>query len=224
MASIVILKLKNLTIDQRLAVMGFFWNDLDNLIKNDRADEIEELANFYMSPNFLEAKGATIFSEIAFDHKRFLEFVIDCVFKNLYSSDSKYYVMLKKFFMPTIDNSENISIEQAEINFVVWQHKREIFLDKVDTILSNYVAHEIFHDLFPYRIKGSVAHNFAVLVAAYKFVEWNIFTTNFSQINLKRIINFVSEISRHRNFLSKTSSAVAGEEDIKKIISAFLNV
>ena len=225
-ASMFILKIADWTIDQRLAVIGFFWKDVDQLIKENKFNEIATLAKSYTSLNFLEEKGAKIFSEIAFDHKKFLEVVIDGIFKKIYSPDDENYINMRNFFMPTIDG--NISIKDAEKNFDDWNFDRENFLGKMNVVFSNYVALEIFYNLYPYRVEGSVAHNFTVLVALYKFVEWEIFMTNASKIELKNVIKDMAEIFREidtdENFIKKISSAVDGEEDIKEIISAFLIV
>lgn len=221
-----ILKIADWTMDQRLAVIGFLWKDADELIKENKFNDIEKIAKSYISLNFLEEKGAKIFSEITFDHKKFLEIMFDGVFKNLYSPIDKDYIIIKNFFMPTIDDGENISMDAAKMNFAVWLHKKEIFLKKVDMIFSNYIAHEIFYNLYPYRLQGSVAKNFATLVAAYKLVELLTFIINFNKTDLRNVINCISKISRKvdnsNDFMKKIFAAVEGEEDIPKIISTFL--
>lgn len=125
-------------------------------------------------------------------------------------------------------DDENISMETAKINFYVWERKCAEFLAKVDTILSNYIAHEIFYHIYPYRVEGSVAKNFAVLVAAYKIIEMDIITRNFKKVELRNIINSISQNSRklnnNKDHLEKLLSAVEGEEDIAKIISTFLPI
>lgn len=212
-SSMVILKQKKLSIDQRLAVLGFFWRDIDKIIKAGNLNKIEPLAKNYMSPNFFEEYGAKIFADVKFNHQKFLEVMIDGVIKN--------------FFMPLTDD-ENILLETAKVNFSVWERKRAEFIAKVDTILSNYIAHEIFQNLYPYRVEGSVAKNFAVLVVTYKVMEMNIFLKNFKKVELRNIINSISENSRGLDNddgnLKIISSAIEGEEDITEIISTFLPI
>ena len=220
-----ILKQKFFTIDQRLVILGFFWKDIDNLIKENKFKEIEMLAKFYMSPNFLQEKSTEIFSEITFDHQKFLEVMIDGVFKNIFSEDT--LPKIKKFFMPVTEGSEKISMEAAKRNFDFWEYKRGKFFIKYDMILSNYLINEIFLNLYPYKVEGSVAHNFATFVAMYKVVEWKLFSKNFRKTELKSVIKAVAEISIYinhdKNYIKKISSAVEDEEDIKRIISTFLH-
>ena len=222
--SMIILKKRNLTIDQRLAGLGIFWRDIDELIKSDKLNEIEPLAKKYMSPKFFEEYGAGIFADINFNHQKFLDGMIDGVLKNMYTET--LYTKWKNFFMPMTDDGENISLETAQINFSAWERMRAEFLAKVDTILSNYIANEIFYHIYPYRVEGSFAKNFAVLVAAYKIVEMELFTINLKKVELRNVINSISDISRrldnNKDYLKKLLSVVEGEEDITKIISTFL--
>lgn len=237
-ATVILKEMDYLTIDQRLAVLGSFWLNVDDLIREGRADEIETLAKVFMSPNFWEEYGATLFEEINFDYTKFLSVMFDCVIKNLLPPTSKktsiilaeqmQVNVLKNFLMPKKDNSEEISTELAASRFDEINHLRREFVAKMDTAFSNYVVHEIFQNLYPFCVEGSIAHNFAVMVAVYKFIEWTTFVQNHKNTTLRDVIDSMSQHSRsinnNKNYLKNLSAELNGEEDMTKIISTFLSI
>ncbi|MBR5914356.1 MAG: flagellin lysine-N-methylase [Selenomonadaceae bacterium] len=239
LAAMVILKeMDYLTIDQRIAVLGSFWLNVDDLIKEGRADEIENLAKLFMSANFWEEYGANLFEDINFDYAKFLSIMFDCVIKNLLPPTSKktsiilaeimQVNVLKDFLMPKKDDSEEIATELAKSRFDEMNNLRMEFVSKMDTAFSNYVVHEIFQNLYPFCVEGSIAHNFAVMVAVYKFVELTTFVPNYKNTTLRGVINNISERSRginnNKNCLKNLSAELTDEEDMTKIISTFLPI
>lgn len=214
-----------LTINQRLAVLGSFWLNVDNLIKDGKEKEIENLAQIFMSPNFWEEYGDNLFEEINFDYEKFLTVMFDCVIKVVLLT---HETSLKEIFMPRVNDSEKIDTELSKKKFIEMNFLISNFVAKMDTVFSNYIVHEIFYNLYPFRVDGSIAHNFAVMVATYKYIELMTSLQNFQTPSLRGIVENVSwrvrRINSDRNYLKNLSDELKDYKDMTEIISTFLMI
>ena len=88
-AAISILQERRLTIDQRLAVLGFFLDKLDELMNAGKVEEISELAEFYTSEKFFSEQVPQILSAVHFAVSQFVKIMMG-VLESLYGKKSPF--------------------------------------------------------------------------------------------------------------------------------------
>ena len=73
MAGIHILQERRLTIDQRLIILGYYLDKIDELINNDNLDEIDNVSAVYKSENFLNKQVPMLLKNIRYDEKVYFQ-------------------------------------------------------------------------------------------------------------------------------------------------------
>lgn len=195
MTAIFILQTRTLTLDQRLATLGIYFKYLEEIVSNGDTKKISDLTNIFTSKNF-----SAQLTEFTFKPEEFTEFFIG-----------------KEF-----EDSE-ISLCDAANKFIVQSDNREKFIKNFSNILENYLVHEFFLNTYPFRVKGTIAHNYGIFVALYKIAEVYLF--NLAQ-NVTDMINGIvklsSSINHNPEYLQKILAAIEKFDGIEKIISTFL--
>ena len=82
--ALAILKNKLFTIDQRLAVLGFFIERADELIKLNQTYDIPKLLQVYKSKEFLTETMPPIFNTLPFQASEFVKVLLSGVIESLY--------------------------------------------------------------------------------------------------------------------------------------------
>ena len=154
-ALISILQERTLTIDQRLIVLGFFLDRLDEIFSAEVFSEeaLTKLLAAYESKSFLAEQVPRMIRSISFDAKKFSAIMHD-VAKNFYGE-----VKLTN------------NIRKIAANYEQLSPFRKNFLDEHSTFLENFLVNELFMNCYPWRFEGQIIKNYGVLIIKYKIFE-----------------------------------------------------
>ena len=182
-AMISILQERTLTLDQRLIVLGFFVDRLEEIFLDFDEDALTKLIAAYESKKFLAGKVPLMIQSVAFDAEKFAD-VIQKLFNRLYDAEDYFdSARDKKYFGAFVDLFK-INFDFAA-NYKKLADVRKNFWENYSTFLENYLVNEIFLSIYPWRFEGSFIQNFIAFAAEYKFFELIIFAATIKGLNDK---------------------------------------
>lgn len=234
MTAIFILQRRNLTIDQRLAILGIYLENVEKFISVGDMEKISGLTEIFTSQNFLLKEIFTLLSDINFQPKDFLRTIFIDVLKPLYVDDDSTKTFRNMIF-GALKNTLGINFDDDKISvdaakkFISLSYDYKNFVQTCSTILENYLVHEFFLHTYPWRLMKSVCHNYGVFVASYKVVELILFsltkTNHGISINdiIKTIFLLSISVNHSPSYMENLSAAIEKVDDTVKIISTFLN-
>ena len=158
-AMISILQERTLTIDQRLIVLGFFVDRLEEILLNFNGNALTKLIAAYESKKFLSEQVPLMIQSVSFDADKFVRLMHELFEKTFDEKDSP--------------QDKKILALIAESSLLIPDKK--FFLAEYSTFLENYLVNHWFQDIYPWRFAGSLMQNFAEFVAEYKLLELIIF-------------------------------------------------
>ena len=151
-AMISILQERTLTIDQRLIVLGFFLDKLDEIIFDGLDDDaLTKLIAAYKSKKFLSTQVPKMFSAVPFDAEKFSELLFAILEK---LSDEKFS-----------------AVKELLVHEKISAATLKNFTARWSTFMENFLVNELFMTCLPWKFQASVAKNFGVFVASYKIFE-----------------------------------------------------
>ena len=239
-AAIYILQERSLSIDQRLIVLGFFLDRLDEMIDNYNLEEIEKLTEIYSSADFIKQYAPIFASSVKFDAQKFVKIIFE-TFEALYSGESSF---LKKDIRSveavfdaleiTVDEDNKINTGLVAKKYMDFGEFRKVFVAKFATVFENFLVNEFFMNQYPWKFKGSITYNFGVFVTIYKMLE--LITMSVALSNLKKdkqppineieltaeIIIFVNNIDHNNSYLNRISEHLSGKDDTAAIMQSLL--
>lgn len=157
-AMISILQERTLTLDQRLIVLGFFLDRLDEIFSAEVFDAaaLTKLIAAYESKKFLAEQVPRLLKAIRFDAKKFSAIMFEL--------SDKFYGA-GKF---------TEAVTKIATNYERLSHFRKNFVSKHATFLENFLVNEIFLNCYPWRFEGDIVKNFGLFVVKYKMFELTI--------------------------------------------------
>lgn len=157
-AMISILQERTLTLDQRLIVLGFFLDRLDEIFSAEVFDAaaLIKLIAAYESKKFLAEQVPRLLKAIRFDAKNFSAMMFEL--------SDKFYGA-GKF---------TEAVTKIAANYGRLSHFRKNFVGKHATFLENFLVNELFLNCYPWRFDGDIVKNFGVFVVKYKMFELTI--------------------------------------------------
>ncbi len=198
-AMISILQERTLSIDQRLIMLGFFLDRLDEISSAEIFDDdaLIKLTSAYESKKFLSEQVPRMIQSISFDAKNFSTMMAEL-------SDEIYD-----------EGKFTEAVTKIAANYEKLSHFRKNFLDEHATFLENFLVNELFLNCYPWRYEGQIIKNFGVFIIKYKIFEitlllavmknpvdkdnlislTNWFTTQFNhvEINHRRIFDYLKD-------------------------------
>ena len=176
-AVISILQERSLKIDQRLIVMGYFLDQLEEIIKEGHTENIETLSMIYTSEDFLKNQVPTLIESIEFNNREYMRIMFE-TFDMLYR-DNKYIKSEAQRYLDFVAQALEVKTDEdgtASISELVERYKylnptRKKFLEKKSIIFENYLVQEFFTGLYPFRISGSISTNYGLFLVTYKILE-----------------------------------------------------
>ena len=176
-AAISILQSRNLSIDGRLIVLGFYLDRLDELIGSARIDEIENLSAVYSSEEFLDGEARRLLDGIDFDDKKYIRTMFGLL-DALYGEQSKFGGLNRRYIDAVsdvldiaLDEDKGASLSELAKNYRRLDGARQKFLERHSIELEHYLVNEFFLGLYPWKITGTIAQNYGLFVATYKILE-----------------------------------------------------
>ena len=180
-AMISILQERTLSIDQRLIVLGFFLDRLDEITCNGfDKDELTKLIDAYESKNFLSEQVPRMLSAVKFDAKNFVALML-LLLENLKGllinvNAQKFMKTLVKTFDIVPDEKNRVSATKIAVAYESLADTRKKFLASHMTFLENFLINKLFMTGFPWGLQATVAKNFGVFAATYKLFELLVFS------------------------------------------------
>lgn len=172
-AMISILQERTLSIDQRLVVLGFFVDRLEEIFSDLDEDALKKLIAAYESKKFLADQVPRLLACVSFNAEKFIRFIIDFLEHVRDIKDDFDPVHDEKFFGILCDvfklNVAEVSISVANYNGLADERKK--FLADYSTFLENYLVNELFLNIYPWQFEGNFMKNFAAFATLYKFFE-----------------------------------------------------
>lgn len=234
-AAISILQERKFTIDQRLAILGFFLDQLDEFSESEQIQKISDLVKVYTSENFFAEHAPNILESIKFNVTEFIKTIFGDIFGNLYNAypiHRKFLDDVRKLLKINVASDENISVRAVAENYLQLNEIRQNFIATFSSVFENYLVNEFFTDLYPFYVTGSVRLNFSVFVVAYKIAELFTFGSIFAQnhstsTNKSDVIAILSEfaeiIDHSDNYMENIARTIQNK-DTFAIMRTFLQV
>ena len=158
-AMISILQERTLTLDQRLIVLGFFVDRLEEILSDFDEDALIKLIAAYESKKFLAEQVPLMLQSVSFDAEKFVRLMRE---------------LFEKTFDEKTSPQEKKVLDNVAANYRLTTEKKNFF-EEYSPLLENYLVNEWFQNIYPWRFAGSFAQNFAEFVAEYKLFESIIF-------------------------------------------------
>lgn len=225
-----ILQERTLSIDQRLIVLGFFLDRLDEIIFDELdGDALTKLIAAYESKKFLSEQVPHMLATVQFNAKNFTRLML-MVLENLYGNQKlgnaeKFLDAVIETFGIFPDKSGKISITKIAANYERLADERRNFQARYSTFLENFLVNELFLTCFPWKFKESIAKNFGVFVAAYKILELLVFSSAQKNLDtrdelLKLVDWFTTQMDHNNVFVKKFLDSIP--DDIFSSMEIFL--
>ena len=233
---------RSLILDQRLIVLGFFFDKLEELLIDSKFDEIPDLAAFYMSEEFLHGKALELVKEINFDEAEYIRTMLE-TFEFLYGGESKFLAESQKLIDAVVDtlNLRTNENQQVSIPEITKTYKgigkfREIFLESYSSVFENYLVNEFFTAFYPFRANKSIVHNYGMFLTTYKILELTSISmaiSNFKKNPEKRpaltlielcavVSNFANHVDHNLEYIKKISEHMQGKNNMTEILRNLL--
>ncbi len=182
-----ILQERSLTIDQRLLMLGLYFDKIDELFRNERTVDFEKLSPIYQSQSFLQEQSAQFSAVLTFNAHEHMRIMLD-IFEKLYSDENAKMSADRKFLDDVInalkiklDENNTVKISSVAENYLALGEERQKILSRFGTIFENYLVNELFVNLYPFRFNDRTFLNYGVFVTIYKMLE--LFTLSISIAN-----------------------------------------
>lgn len=243
-AQISVLQERTLTIDQRLIVLGFFLDRLEELTSEKVLTETEaiiligelkRLIATYESKKFLREQVPRMIQIVSLDTKKFIELVFN-LFESFYGGKKAKLSQDGGKFMNTViktleikpDENNFVSVLEIVAKYERLADARKNFLKKYSTFLENYLVNEFFMNVYPYRFEKSITKNYAVFVTSYKIFELILFSATQKKLDSKKdlleMVNWFTTQSDHNNeFYEKILEHFKAADDIFPVMESLLD-
>lgn len=205
-AEISILQERTLTINQRLIMLGFFLDKLEE-ISADTIDKtaLRKLLAAYESKNFLAQQLPSMLASVHFDAKKFIGMMLK-IFEALYGGiplgdGQKFFNALIETLELKPDEKKLISAAQVAARYESLAAERKNFSAQYATFLENYLVNELFMNCYPWRFFESITKNYAMFVTTYKVFELFTFAAIHRGLdgrdNSLQLVEWFSEQTNH---------------------------
>ena len=230
LAMISILQERRFSIDQRLIVLGIFFDKLQDVFSDK--DELLKLVTMYESEEFLMGEIAPLLRGFSLDAKNFIFLIVkflDFAFDSLKSVEGEDFI---KAFAEVLkikpDEKSILNVAEAAAHYESLADEREKFLVKYSSLLENYLVNELFTYSYPWRFKKeNMTRNFAVFLISYKIFELIIFSATQKGLDskddiLKLVDWFTAKTNHNKTLYDRFFELLTGIDDIFLIMNCLL--
>ena len=244
--AISILQERTLTIDQRLAVLGFYFDHLEELISQSKIDEVTKLSLVYTSEDFFNNQALNLVKSVKFNVRDYIKVMFD-MFETLYGTsgsfrnngyyDKMYLNSVISALNITIDKDGTVSVDEMIQNYNKLFDLRNDILNKHSKILENYLVNEFFYNLYPWKLRKTICSNYGVFIMTYKLLELILISMKYFSKNelndnvgfdtdsiIKIIGSFIQRIDHNQNYIDCISKNVDNKENTLKIMNSLLQI
>ncbi|MBQ4405223.1 MAG: flagellin lysine-N-methylase [Selenomonadaceae bacterium] len=234
-ALISILQERTLTIDQRLIVLCFFVDRLEEIYSRGMdADEQRKLIAAYESKKFLTEQVPLMIQSVSFDATKFIGLMMEMFesFFGLRSGRPPEEIRLSLGRVTDLlqikpDKNNQISISAIAANYERLAGARRKFLAEYSTFLENYLVNELFLNLYPWKDHYRPSRSLSVFLIEYKVFELFVFAATQAGFSgkddlLKLVDWYTSEIDHGDCFKEKIFAYLEERKDFFELMETLL--
>ena len=192
-AMISILQERTLPIDQRLIVLCFFIEELEEIYSRGMDEgEQRKLIAAYESKKFLAEQVPLMIQKVSFDAEKFIRLMME-LFEAFYGVKEIQPDRTGHVFLNAVINTlqlhpdENnfVSLSEVVTNYKNLVDARKNFLEKYSTFLENYLVNELFVGLYPWIFHRRPTRSLSVFLITYKVFELFMFAATQNNLSSK---------------------------------------
>ena len=185
--SINIMQNRNFSIEERLSILKYFYNKIEEYYNEKDFDGIEELLDEYSEGNiYLDSLKILDLNE---GNEFYLSLLEEELIKNIRSVRLKECIEeYKKEILKVNDIVKHINNEKILLSL----------MEKYSYILENYLVNQIFKDLIPFNRGESLNLSINILINSYRIIKAYIIGIALSnkEINEDLIIRVIQSLSK----------------------------
>lgn len=192
-AMISILQERTLSIEQRLIVLCFFVDKLEEIYLHGMdEDEQRKLIATYESKKFLAEQVPFMLQSVSFNAEKFIKLMMQ-LFEAFYGVkeihlDEKGHVFLNAVINTLQlhpDKNNFVSLSEVVTNYKNLVDARKNFSAEYSTFLENYLVNGIFIALYPWRYHRRPTRSLSVFLITYKVFELFVFAATQNNLSSK---------------------------------------
>ena len=200
LTSISLLQERRLTLDQRLIILGFYLRQVEEIFNRGDFETILTLNQIYTSEEFFIKQVPILTDSVKFRQKDFVK-LMTAAAKTIRDGAGKKFI--------------------AQIEFEFGGKLCKKFLRKYAQAMENFLVNEFFGGVYPFRIDGTIQHNYAVFAVTYKLVETtalSIFAKNSSAKILNAIGELAVDLNHNEEFIRAVTDFLEVDADISTLM------
>ena len=230
-----ILQKRTLTINQRLTVLGFF-NDRMEEIYTSEFNQIEDLQNLiaeYESEEFWAEQVPVMLESVTFDAEKYIWLMLK-VFDGIYNfrsalkDDQKFIKAALTTLQINSDGNDFVSVKPLTDNYTRLADKRKDFLAEYSTFLENYLVNEIFMHCYPRKYQNkTISNNFLVYLISYKVFEMFSFAAWQNNLAdkenlLQLVVWYTTQLDHNKHLNEKIFEYLEDNDDLFELMDTLL--
>ena len=203
LTSISLLQERRLTLDQRLIVLGFYLRQVEEIFNRGDFETILTLNKIYTSEEFFLAQVPILIDSVKFQRKEFVKLMTTAA-KTIRGGAAQKFI--------------------AQIDFDFGGKVRKKFFRKYAQAMENFLVNEFFGGVYPFRIDGTIQHNYAVFAVTFKLVETtalSLFVKNSSAKILNAIGELAVDLNHNEEFIRAVTDFLRDDADITILMKKF---
>lgn len=185
--SINIMQNRNFSIEERLSILKYFYNKIEEYYNEKDFDAVEEFLDEYSEGNiYLDSLKILELNE---GNEFYLNLLDEELIKNIRSVRLKECIEeYKKEILKVNDIVKHINNEKILLSL----------MEKYSYILENYLVNQIFKDLIPFNKGESLNLSINILINSYRIIKAYIIgiSLNNKEINEDLIIRVIQSLSK----------------------------
>ena len=200
LTSISLLQERRLTLDQRLIVLGFYLRQVEEIFNRGDLETILTLNKIYTSEEFFLVQVPILIDSVKFRRKEFVKLMTT-------AAETIRGGAAQKFI--------------AQIDFEFGGKVRKKFLRKYAQAMENFLINEFFGGVYPFRIEGTIQHNYALFAVTFKLVETtalSLFSKNSVTKNLNSVGELAVDLNHNEEFIRAVTDFLRDEADISTLM------
>lgn len=235
-AIISILQERTLSINQRLIVLCFFVDKLEEVYSRGLDDdELKKLIAAYESKEFLAEQMPLMIQTVNFDAEKFIRLMME-MFEAFYGTKEVRLNEKGHIFLNTVINTlqikpdENnfVSLSKITANYEQLAEARKKFFADYSTFLENYLINELFLNLYPWKHNRRPSRSLSVFLITYKVFELLTFAAtqnNLSSKNdlLKLVDWYTNQIDHGERLQEKIFAYLEERDDFFELMETLLD-
>ena len=203
LTAISLLRERRLTLDQRLIILGFYLRQVEEIFNRGDFETISTLDKVYTSEEFFLAQVPVLIDSVKFQRKEFVKLMTTAA-KTIRGGAAQKFI--------------------AQIDFDFGGKVRKKFFRKYAQAMENFLVNEFFGGVYPFRIDGTIQHNYAVFAVTFKLVETtalSLFVKNSSAKILNAIGELAVDLNHNEEFIRAVTDFLRDDADITILMKKF---